>query len=370
MGRLFPVLDALSNVFLGINLLISAYCTIKVLTSYPINSFFKGMNVLITMFVVYGLISLGFGSDIPGLDKGAYLIGALRTFLPIYTFFLFTKLGYLTEESIRIWIPVFLVESIFIYMSFRVVLEVGGSDELRTNNRGYLFATLFPFVYFFKNRSWLQYVFVSILIFFSIQSVKRGAVLIISLATIYFFWHKLTSVSFSRKVLVLSAIGVFIWIGSIFIGELYRESSVFQSRVEATMEGDTSRRDEIAKGLLDKYMNADAFNFLFGFGADGTARTGVFAHNDWLEMLFNQGPLGLIVFFVFWINWFRLWRRQSAKKTDMAFLLGLLFISNFPKTFFSMWYSAANIFVTLPLGFCLANIFDKKNGKYKLLSKS
>ncbi|MBQ3608753.1 MAG: hypothetical protein IJA03_01765 [Bacteroidaceae bacterium] len=362
VGALFPVLDALSNVFLGINLLISAYCTIKVLARYPINSFFKGMNMLIVMFIIYGLISIVFGSDIPGLNKGSYLIGVLRTFLPIYTCFLFTKMGYLTEEAIRIWIPIFLIESIIIYMSFRVVLDVGELYELRTNNRGYLFVTLFPFVYFFRNRSWLQYVFVAILIFFSIQSVKRGAILIIALATICFFWHKLTSVSFLRKILVLMTLGIFVWIGSFFIGELYKESSVFQSRVEATMEGNTSSRDVIAKGLLDKYTNADTFNFLFGFGADGTVRTGVFAHNDWLEMLFNQGPLGLVVFFVFWLNWFRLWRRQAVKNTDMAFLLGLLFICNFPKTLFSMWYSAANIFVTLPLGYCLANIFvnDKK----------
>ena len=360
VGNLFPVLDALSNVFLGINLLISIYCTSRVLTHYPINSFFKGMNVLIGMFIVYGLLSLGFGSDIPGLDKGSYLIGALRTFLPIYTCFLFTKMGYLTEESIKIWIPFFLIESIFIYMSFRIVLDLGDTNELLTNNRGYLFVTLFPFVYFYRNKPWLQYIFVFVLIFFSIQSVKRGAILITTLATIYFFWHKLISVSVSRKILVLSTMTVFIYVGSNYVQDLYKDSSVFQKRVESTLEGNTSRRDEIAKGLLEKYANADAINVFWGFGADGTARTGVLAHNDWLEMLFNQGPLGLIVFFVFWLKWFLLWRRQVAKKTDIAFLLGLLFICNFPKTFFSMWYSAANIFVTLPLGYCLSNIFVQK----------
>lgn len=372
VGNLFPLLDALSNVFLGFNLLISAYCTFKVLTHYPINYFFKSMNVLLVMFIVYGLISIAFGSDIKGIDKGAYLIGALRTFLPIYTCFLFTKLGYITEESIRIWVWIFLAESILIYFSFRVVLDVGGTYDLRTNNRGYLFATLLPFIYFFRNKTLLQYLLLLVLLFFSVQSIKRGAILIVSLGTIYLFWYKLSNVKTSRKILVLSALVLFVWIGSTFIEGLYNESTVFQDRVEATRQGDTSRRDVIAKGLMDKYTNADAFHMLFGFGADGTVRTGVYAHNDWLEMLFNQGPMGLLVFFFFWLNWFLLWRRQAAKNSEMAFLIGILFICNFPKTFFSMWYSAANIFVTLPLGYCLANIFVAKRqvAKMGLISKN
>lgn len=360
VGNLFPALDALSNVFLGINLAISSYCTIVVISSYPLNSFVKATNILLVFFVVYGLISWLFGDDIPGLSKGSYLIAALRTFLPIYTCYLFTKLGYVTERIIRSWFWIFLAETIIIYLSFRVVLEVGGFDELRTNNRGYLFVALLPFIYFYRQKSWVQYLILATLVVFSVLSVKRGAILVISLGAIYFFWNKFTHVSTYRKILVFAVLALFVRLGTYFVGYLYRGSDFFQRRVEATLQGNTSRRDEIVGGLMDKYINGDVINMLLGYGADGTARTGVFAHNDWVEMLFNQGPLGFLLFFYFWLVWFRIWRKQAVKNTEISFLIGLLFICNFPKTFFSMWYSATNIFVTLPIGYFLAVIYPGK----------
>lgn len=49
------------------------------------------------------------------------------------------------------------------------------------------------------------------------------------------------------------------------------------------------------------------------------------------------------------------------KKTELSILLGFVFVCNFPMTLFSMWYSIANIFITLPLAFSLSGIY--KNGK-------
>lgn len=359
VGAQFPILENLSTVFLAINLGISLICTCIVLAQYAANSFIRHTNVVLILFIIYGLIHVLFGRDISNIDKGAYLIGVLRTFLPIYTFFLFTKLGYITEGVIKFWFWFFLAETLLIYYSYRVVLNVDGFEELRTNNRAYLFVALLPFLYFFRNRSWLQYIIIALIVAFTFFSIKRGAILVAVLTVVYFFWKTFTNVSVSRKILVLASFVILIAIGRQYTEGLYNNSDVFQRRVESTLEGDTSNRDIIVLNLLDKYSNGNIFNILFGFGADSTLKEGLLAHNDWVEVLYNQGLLSLIAYFCFWLAWFKIWRKQEKMHSELSVLIGLLFVSNFPKTFYSMWYSNSNMFITLPIGYFLALLYQK-----------
>ena len=355
----FPILDSLSNVFLAINLGISLFCTFEVIFRYPSNSFRRNTSILLSLFVIYGIFHLLFDNNIGDINKGAYLIGALRTFLPIYTFFLFTKLGYLTEDLIKLWVWVFLLESIVIYFSFGGYLKNDDLYELSTNNRGYLFVSLLPFIYFYRNRPWLQYVFLSIIIAFTVYSMKRGAILIILLCSVFFFWNKTKNVPISQKILVLAIFLILAVTGSQLIEVLYYQSDFFQKRISDTLEGNSSNRDIIVSNLLNKYANGNLLSWLFGFGANATIRDiGIEAHNDWIEVLYNQGLLGFCAFLNFWLVWFLLWRRQDYNHSELSLLIGLLFLSSFPRTLYSMWYSSANMFVTLPLGFCLAHIYS------------
>lgn len=367
VGTLFPVLDRLSGVFLGVNLVISGYCTIIVLAKYPKRDFFTILNVLILLFVIYGLFSIVQGPYVykantgTYIKSGTYMIAALRSFLPIYTFFLFCKLGYITENIIKAWFWIFLAQTLLIYMSYRIVLGLEEEDEMITNNRGYLFVYLFPFIYFFRKKPLIQYVLAAVFLYFTIYSLKRGAILITCLASAYLFWHQMTNVSNSKKIGAILVFLFLVYLGSGVVERMYENSIVFQHRFENTLEGGTSGRTVIAKNLLDIYTRSDMFHVLFGFGADGTLQFGNYAHNDWLEILFDQGILGLVVFGFFWWILFRIWRNQVQKKTELSILLGFVFVCNFPMTLFSMWYSIANIFITLPLAFSLSGIY--KNGK-------
>lgn len=291
------------------------------------------------------------------------MIAALRSFLPIYTYFLFAKLGYVTEKMIKIWFWVFLAQTILIYMSFRVVLGLEDDEEMITNNRGYLFVYLFPFVYFFRKRPLLQYALAALFLYFAIFSLKRGSILITSLAFVFLLWKQISNASISRKTLAVVALIVLVYFGTGVVENMYENNIVFQHRVESTIAGNLSQRDVIAEKLMNIYLSSNIFHILFGFGADGTLLYGNYAHNDWLEILFDQGLLGFVAFSTFWITIYRLWRNEVRKKADIALLLGFLFICNFPKTLFSMWYSIANTFITLPLGYCLSQIYTTKIDK-------
>ena len=203
--------------------------------------------------------------------------------------------------------------------------------------------------------------------FFTVLSIKRGAILVSSLAFIYMLLFALKNSSPSKKIATLVLFIALVGYGSIVIERMYENSVVFQHRVEHTLEGRTSGRDEIAENLLNIYLNSNILHLLFGYGADGTLKVGNYAHNDWLEMLFDQGVLGFVAYFIFWISVFRLWRREMIKKSDLGLFIGLIFICSFTKTLFSMWYSMANIFITMPLGYCLAQIYGQGHRKGKEL---
>ena len=370
VGMFVPLLDAMSSIFLSVNLLVSLYCCYLVLNRYPINPFFTTINLLIVLFVLYGTFSVLENSVIVNaangvvVNTGSFMIGALRTFVPIYAFFIFTELGYISEKTIRIWFWIFLVQSIIINLMMKFSFE---ADDLRTNNTGYLFVSLFPLIYFFRRHTLLQFLIISVFLFFVISSVKRGAILCLSIGVFYFLWNKLTTVSVSHKIVILFVCLLFFIVGSVFVENLYESSEVFKHRYEQTLEGKTSGRDEIVINLINIYLDSNPIHHIFGMGADATLQYGNWAHNDWVEILFNQGLLGIACYAIFWVNWFRVWRIQKKKKKEISLLIGLIFVCGFPRSTFAMWYAMANLYITLPLGYALSHIYGIKKFEDKLI---
>lgn len=363
VGEAFPILNALSNLFLGINLAISLYYTYYFLTHYKQTRFFVSMNYLLISLILYGSISLLMGAKHENISPGTYLIGALRSFLPIYTCYVFTKIGYLNEKAIKVWFWMFLSQSIYIFFVGRTVMRgvsLLDMGEMYTNNISYMFVSIFPWLYFWKDRRGLTYVIIALLLFLTFFGLKRGAIMIVLMATIYFFLHQFKQGSIYAKITIIAILSLFVIKGASIIENMYDNSDIFQKRYASTLEGDTSGRDRIVNNLLDIYFSSDIIDVIFGKGADATLKYGLFAHNDWVELLFNQGLVGFFLYFFFWFNIVLLWRKQIKLKSEISFLLGLCIICYLPKTFFSMWYSNANIMMTLPIGYSLAIISNNR----------
>lgn len=372
VGDFFPILDFFSNLFLGMNLIISAVFAGLAWKNYMNSPVMQSILVLVLLFTIYGLISImqdgkilirGEGAYV---SSGTYLIGALRSFLPLCTFYYLTKNGYLTENFMRYWFWVFLIQSVYLYFMGRMMLGLSGMDEVRTNNLGYIFVALFPFVCLFDKKPFLQSVIIFLFLFITIMSLKRGAILTMTLAILFFFWNQAKSLNSIKKIIAIAFFCISLFFLSDFVGDMYERNDVFQRRIENTLEGRTSGRDEITSHLLSKYANSNLIYLIFGYGADGTIKELRYAHNDWLEMLYDQGVIGFFAYFVFWFVIYRIMRNQFQRKTSIALFLGVIFICNFTKTFFSMWFSMANMYITMPLGYCLAIAETKVRNNLKL----
>lgn len=356
-----PALEVFSNVILAINLTISIVCAVIVLNQKTYPNIFKSITILVLLFTFYGVFSIIQDESIyirfsgTKISNGSYLIGALRTFLPIYTFYYFARRGLLTTQAIRFWTWIFFAQSIYFYMIWRMNHMLVSIDMLLTNGTSYLFVSLLPLVFFFR-KNIIQYSLIGLVIFAVLLSVKRGAILTTAIGVSFFLMLKLKNATGKRRLFVLILTFIVIAITSNIVSNLSR-NDMFQSRLEETISGDDSGRSEISAELLNAYLNqSTAKEFLFGFGADGTLKISFnYAHNDWLEMLVDQGLLGFCFYLLFWLILFKVWRK--SKRNELCYsVFGMIFLIGIFETFFSMWYSNTDVFTTLPLGYCIAMI--------------
>ena len=361
-----------SQLILLIAMLMGLYYTAKTRQMKGKPIYFKGLNLLFVTLVVYGVILLLsdhhyiikaklFDNEV---SKSSYLKSLFLSFPNIYTFYYFSRKKLLTESALRKWVIAFLGIGIFRFFDYQITslqtLLLNGEDvEETTNNMGYLFVALMPGVVLFKNNIKLQYGIMIVCMIFVMMGMKRGAIIVGVVSLIYYLYFnfKYNNQISKGKVLFFS---ILIIVAAYFITEHMMESSdYFMSRIAQTREGNSSGRNEIYEHFWNHFKNEmDTFKFLFGNGANATLDIGVnYAHNDWLELAINQGVLGLLVYAIYWLCFWKTIRSIKYNK-PAKLVLTLTFISFFIKTLFSMSYTGYSLFSCTVFGYYLAHCED------------
>lgn len=365
-GVLFPTGGAISTVLLGINLLVSIYCAIKIWQIPHNPPYIKGLNLLLLMFSIYGFALILVSPStihyrMSGISMASYnyIKSIYISILPIYAFYYFSLKGYMTAERLRWWAVVFCIScviSYYIYMqqAMEKLLERGSSAEEITNNAGYLFLSLIPIWVLFRKRPLLQYAGLAFCMAFILMGMKRGAILIGGVVVLYLIWQIIRNARGNQRFIVILLTAVLAVCGVYFVIDMMTSSDYFLQRLEATKEGNSSGRDSIYSFFWTYFTEkADAIQYLFGRGANGTLEIYYnYAHNDWLEIAVNQGLLGIIVYAVYWKQFYSTWRQSTniEAKTIIA-IIGIIY---FAKTLFSMSYEDMTYVCTSVLGYALA----------------
>lgn len=333
---------------------------------------FKGLNSLLLMFIVYGFFLIIAGKDLyitEGLTRKVrnfvYLKDILASLLPIYSFYYFTNKGYLSQKTFKRWALIFLLVIIAQYFraqqeNLSALLSRGIDSDETTNNVGYVFLSFFPCIVLFNDKKMMQYTLLSICMVFILLAMKRGAILICVIAIIYFLWKSFKYSSRHTKLKVFMAIICLSVFGYFAVQFMLETSDYFNARLNATLEGRDGNRSVMYRTLWETFWNDASFlQVLFGRGAWGTLTVNMnFAHNDWLEILTNQGLLGICVFSYYWICFYKARRFRNIGEQE-SLCISIIFIIYFLKTIFSMSYSDMNIYVNSILGFSLANGFTR-----------
>lgn len=367
-GVVYSVGGVISVSLLSINLLVSMVYTIKVMNMPDKPVYFKGLNMLIGLFTIYGIAYIMFSPSLIKYPLSGYYVqsynylkGIYLSMLPIYPFYYFSRKGYLTEKRLRVWGLVFLLSVVLSYFhNQQVVLEQlhdrGLITEETTNNAGYLFLSCIPLLVIYRTKPLVQFTFLSLVMVFIVMGMKRGPIMIGAVTFVYFMFKTIKNSRRKYRFLFMF-LSFAVCIGCIYFF-LYQmqNSDYMMKRIEDTMDGNTSGRDSLYQYFWNYFVNdANPIQFLFGRGANGTLEIYYnYAHNDWLEIAVNQGLLGLVVYALYYLGFYKTWK--CAINTDAKTILALMLFIFFAKTLFSMSYADMTFVATALLGYALANV--------------
>lgn len=178
-------------------------------------------------------------------------------------------------------------------------------------------------------------------------SSKQGAFIAVSLVILC---YSLSYLSTSGKVIKLKAIillGLFVILGS------YLYSYVVDTYNANILEGFSSLSDdggsgraEIYSKVIDKLSDSDLFQLFFGHGGLNSVANdiGISAHNDILEILYDYGIFGFILYFLFVFFLFRKTYLSVRNKSDISLKLSatvcvFLVLTMVSHVFFVLKYS-------------------------------
>lgn len=268
-----------------------------------------------------------------------YLKYLVIQWFPIFTFAYFCKIGLVNDKKMRIYaLAFFIIALISFYSNYlsgltEDIVDVDGS----TNNAAYLFLSLIPYTFLFREKKITQYIILIVLFFMLLICMKRGALIIGIPAILIYIYYLLKEYPRTNKIAILAGALAFAVVLVFVSSKIYSSSMYLQQRVLDTLEGNYSGRDVIYTKAIDYLKNrADNFHLLFGGGAYYSIEVlGIEAHNDWLEMAINGGLVGILIYLFYWVGFYKQWK-YSRPYGYCRGIMGMCLFIAFSETLFSM----------------------------------
>ena len=366
-GTLYAHGNIISVSALFIIIIMSLYLFFYSNIHYKLPTPLKILSILIIVWTVYGLepILFGTGQTAFFVQPFSYLKGIFVSLLPIYAFYYFSKKGFLTEDILRWLFMLFLILAVFNFYDYKetVLASVEGDTEEVTNNAGYVVVSLLPLLPIFWRRPLWQYALLGICLFFVLLGMKRGAIIGGAICAIWMMWNSFRQdrnegKNKRRKLFYIRVLATIVILSAVVYAVQYmlNTSDYFNLRLQETIEGNYSGREDMYGTYFNWFVNQNGvFKILFGNGANATLRFfSNYAHNDWLEILINNGLITSIIYAAYWISLIAMLVKGKRGSTTML-MLGCFVIIYLLKTMVSMSYNSTTVYAACAAGYALAN---------------
>lgn len=229
------------------------------------------------------------------------------------------------------------------------------------DNIGYALVCCFPAVMLFKNKKIFPFVILMVVVG-TILTGKRGAIVALALSGVILFLDILFSKSYSwkQKVLFLVVLTIAFGVAYKYLGEYFFAA---QNRFEK-IEEDAGHDRPLVYGLfIDGFKCSGFFNQLFGHGlSSGRSFIGVDAHNDWLQLLYEFGIVGVLFFALYVLSLVKtLLTKIKAKNNYLPMLAMTIVILIVKSTISSTFFIDVNsVYLFALAGFSSARLNSKK----------
>ena len=229
-----------------------------------------------------------------------------------FIYFLFYYIAYedTQENNVRLFLKIFpflffLLLLLFVYMRTKTIIRYDeyGKEEFVQSNAIYFNALLLPFAFLLKNKR-SKYLFLIIGFILVLISFKRSALIysvLVLFMSIYYDFIKSKSLNLFGGILLSLFI---IAAGVLAFNYIDKKTDNFISNRIISMQSDEgSGRLEIYKIVWKKFESKSIEEKLIGSGQNSVVAAnttvegvGLSAHNDFLEVLFDFGVIGLFIY--------------------------------------------------------------------------
>lgn len=183
-----------------------------------------------------------------------------------------------------------------------LIMSLDQNQAVGAANSIYLILSTFPFVFLITNKKYrIALLILPILAFFM---ANKTTCLFAALASVgYYFFDDLRYSRSKWKIIATAILAV--WIVLHFSENLIDFESIWED-VNSDVDSGGNGRVDIIGNVWSHFLNKGIINLLFGSGYFAVAMdTNLSAHNDFLEILYDYGILGLVLFILFWISLIR-----------------------------------------------------------------
>ena len=272
------------------------YVAFCVFYAFKVVSKYKFIRYFLFFSIFYAVITLISPEIRGGLNsKWGMLNWEMKVMLTFPPAFYFAHKIIISYKKVRLICGLFLLIAIFsYYLNINlVILNREYDEEGLTNNVGYLFIAIIPLLLTNLKKNFL---FLLLSFIFILISLKRGAILcgIFTIPFIMYFAKR--QLKLTRKKILFFLILILLPI-LFFTKGAIRSNDYVAMRVEHTLEGNSSGRDEHYKDMLNKLEYFSIEELIFGKGINHSMKMiGGYAHNDWLELLSSTGIIGCLLY--------------------------------------------------------------------------
>lgn len=287
----------------------------------------------------------------------------------IAIFFICYRIGYnrgdMVDQSkyLVCLVPVFL----YLFWQVKSFFMLDSTDDIAMISSAYYPLFLFPFVTLIKNRS-IQW-FLMFLIFITVLlSVKRTGILVFAfLVCIYYYYKYVSNASIVKKIrYIFLSFFVALFLLFLFFILVDKMDIGIIDRLKNMGEDGGSGRDEIWAITIKMIGQSDIISFLFGHGFNMVSRhspAGLSAHCDYLEIIYDYGIIGTLIYITFYVKLFIYYRFVKKYNPDwqLPMILSFFLVFVFSLTSHLLIYPTYFLFLCVLWGLIAGHCDNKKN---------
>lgn len=220
------------------------------------------------------------------------------------------------ESFKKVFICFFIISiPVFIHFSgYRTATSISKIDNYTASINNIYFSMLtLPWIFLLRNKKWELLLFFVLGGLILISSKRSASIVLLLVSTPYiFFWMRNSK---NRILNILLVIFGFLIFAFSFAGRF----DYVSYRMGNIKESEGSGRGEIWRGVIKNISNSSVEGLVFGHGHDSVRTKGIVdigkskshivsAHNDFLEVIYDYGIIGLLLYISIYVFLFRrLW---------------------------------------------------------------